>query len=57
LSYKTGQLLDHLGQSVERFLLPALARHLCYTTREDLIPEFSRYASALVSRDFASSLT
>ena len=46
-TYKTGQLLDHLGQSVERCLLLALARHLCYTTREDLIPEFSRYAAAL----------
>jgi hypothetical protein len=46
-TYKTGQLLDHLGQRVERFLLLALARHLCYTTREDLIPEFSGYAAAL----------
>lgn len=48
-TYKTAQLLDHLGQSVERFLLPTLARHLCYTTREDLLPEFSGYAPALAA--------
>ena len=52
-TYKTRQLLEHLGQDVERFLLPALARHLCYTTREDLIPEFSRYASALTAMQHA----
>lgn len=46
-TYKTGQLLDHLGREAERFLLPTLARQLCYTTREDLIPEFSGYTSAL----------
>ncbi len=46
-TYKAGQLLEHLGPEVERFLLPTLARHLCYTTREDLIPKFSHYAPAL----------
>lgn len=48
-TYKTEQLLEHLGPDVERFLLPTLARHLCYTTREDLIPEFSGYAPALAA--------
>ncbi len=30
-------------------MLPTLARHLCYTTREELIPEFSGYAPALAA--------
>lgn len=47
--YKTKQLLDHLGPDIERFLLPTLARHLCYTTREDLIPEFNGYPPALAA--------
>jgi hypothetical protein len=44
---KNGQLLDRAGREVEPFLVPALARHLCYATREDLIPEFRGYAEAL----------
>ncbi len=48
-TYKTEQLIEHLGQDVERFLLPTLARHLCYTTREELIPEFKGYAPALAA--------
>jgi hypothetical protein len=44
---KTAELLDLLGPEMEAFLLPALARHLCYTTREDLLPEFRGYARAL----------
>jgi nitrite reductase/ring-hydroxylating ferredoxin subunit len=42
--YKTRQLIERLGESVELPLRLALARHLCYTTREDLLPEFSAYA-------------
>jgi nitrite reductase/ring-hydroxylating ferredoxin subunit len=45
--YKTRQLLELAGQELEQYLLPALARHLCYTTREDLLPEFKGYAKAL----------
>jgi nitrite reductase/ring-hydroxylating ferredoxin subunit len=44
---KNAQLLGLAGQELEPYLLPALARHLCYATREDLIPEFRGYAEAL----------
>jgi len=44
---KTGELVAALGPSVERPLLLALARHLCYTTREDLLPEFKDYRPTL----------
>jgi nitrite reductase/ring-hydroxylating ferredoxin subunit len=44
---KGAQLLGLAGREVEPYLLPALARHLCYTTREDLIPEFRDYAAVL----------
>ncbi|MAV35280.1 MAG: hypothetical protein CMJ59_07455 [Planctomycetaceae bacterium] len=44
---KTGELIGQLGAACEQWLLPALARHLCYATREDLIPEFNGYAAAL----------
>ena len=47
--YKAGQLLKLAGPELEPFILPSLTRHLCYTTREDLLPEFSEYASALES--------
>jgi nitrite reductase/ring-hydroxylating ferredoxin subunit len=47
--YKTSQLIEHLGVEVESFLLPTLARHLCYTTREDLLPDFRDYAGALAA--------
>jgi nitrite reductase/ring-hydroxylating ferredoxin subunit len=48
---KNAQLLDLAGLELEPYLLPALARHLCYATREDLIPEFRGYAEALASLD------
>jgi nitrite reductase/ring-hydroxylating ferredoxin subunit len=38
--YKNAQLVELAGRELEPYLLPALARHLCYTTREDLLPEF-----------------
>jgi nitrite reductase/ring-hydroxylating ferredoxin subunit len=44
---KAGQLLRLAGGELEPYLLPALARHLCYATREDLLPEFKGYAEAL----------
>ena len=47
--YKASQLIGHLGVEVEPFLLPTLARHLCYTTREDLLPDFRDYAGALAA--------
>ena len=45
--YKCGQLLGLAGQELEPYLLPALARHFCYATREDQIPEFRSYAEVL----------
>lgn len=45
--YKTGQWIDLAGAEVQKPLAVALARSLCYTTREDLLPEFSDYAPAL----------
>ena len=45
--YKAQQLVEHLGTEIEPFLLLPLARHLCYTTREDLLPDFREYAGAL----------
>jgi hypothetical protein len=46
---KTGTLVELLGQSVERYLLPPLTRSICYATREDLIPDFKDYAATLRS--------
>lgn len=46
---KTGELIARLGAECEAWLLPALARHLCYATREDLIPEFKGVAAALAA--------
>jgi hypothetical protein len=45
--FKTGELVEALGPAVEPFLLLPLARHLCYTTREDLLPEFRQYRPTL----------
>lgn len=44
---KNAQFLELAGPELEPYLLPALARHLCYATREDLIPEFREYAAML----------
>jgi len=52
---KTGELIGLLGDSVERFLLLAFTRTLCYATREDLIPDFKDYAA--VSRDLPEPRT
>jgi nitrite reductase/ring-hydroxylating ferredoxin subunit len=45
--YKNAQLIQLAGEALEPWLLPALTRHLCYTTREDLLPEFRGYPGAL----------
>jgi nitrite reductase/ring-hydroxylating ferredoxin subunit len=42
-----GRLIRRLGPDVERPLLQSLLRGIVYATREDLIPEFRRYAAAL----------
>jgi len=44
---KTAELLVLVGSDAERYILPPLARQLCYATREDLIPDFKDYASVL----------
>ena len=44
---KTGQLISHLGPGSQEPLLLALVRSLVYAFREDLIPEFRDYGSAL----------
>jgi hypothetical protein len=43
----TGRLIDRLGPRVEAPLLLALVRSLVNASREDLIPEFRGYATAL----------
>jgi hypothetical protein len=53
---KTAELIDALGGGVERVLVLPLARHLCYTTREDLLPEFKDYAPTLSRLEATNSL-
>lgn len=46
--YKASQVAKILDDpEVDRALLLALIRSLCYTTREDLIPDFKRYSETL----------
>lgn len=49
--YKTGQLIERLGESATEPLLLALVRSLVYASREDLIPEFRAYAGSLAAWD------
>ncbi len=44
---KVPQVLDALGSEIEPYVLLPLARHLAYTSREDLIPEFKAYRPVL----------
>ena len=44
---KAGQLIGGLGPGVESEVILPLTRHLVYTTREDLIPEFKDYRPAV----------
>jgi nitrite reductase/ring-hydroxylating ferredoxin subunit len=46
---KNAQFIELAGPEIEPYLLLALARHLCYTTREDLIPEFRSYGEVLAT--------
>ncbi len=45
--YKTGQLIEDLGEEMTRPLALNLTRHLCFATREDLLPEFRNYGRSL----------
>ncbi len=47
--HKSSELAARVGRDAERALALALARQLCFTTREDLLPEFRGYAEALAS--------
>ncbi len=44
---KVGRLIDRLGRRVAAPLLSSLVRSLVYATREDQIPEYRGYATAL----------
>lgn len=44
---KAGQLIGHLGTSIESFVIPSLARSVTFATREDLLPEFKDYSNVL----------
>lgn len=53
--YKAGELLKLIGPEATLPLTLSLVRHLIYTSREDLIPEFSHYGAALVNWDSAGN--
>ena len=46
-TFKTSQLVEVVDDDAEKRLCLAIARHLCYTTREDLLPEFRSYGELL----------
>jgi len=46
-TYKASQLVDALGPAVMEPVALSLIRYLCNSTREDLIPEFRPYTTAL----------
>ncbi len=45
--YKAKQAIEELGEQIKGPLLKALVRNLIYARREDLLPEFRQYASAI----------
>lgn len=45
--HKTGELLDHIGHDALPELLLPVTRMLCYTTRDDLLPDFRAYGESL----------
>ncbi len=45
--YKSATLIEFLGNEVEKPLILSLVRSLCYTTRDDLLPEFKEYPTYL----------
>ncbi len=49
--YKAGELLKLIGEEATLPLTLSLVRHLIYTSREDLIPEFRQYGVALINWD------
>lgn len=49
--YKASQVLDLADNEIARYLILPLARHLCYATREDLIPEFKTYGESIGRMD------
>lgn len=46
---KTGSLIERLGDAVMAPLLRSLVREFVYTTREEYLPEFRSYATALAN--------
>ena len=52
---KAGQLIEALGEAVQAPVLLALTRSLARARREDLIPEFRSYASAVAAWGEAGS--
>lgn len=53
--YKAGNLVKFLGYEVEKPLLLSLVRSLCYSTREDLLPEFKEYSNYLEKLTFVEN--
>ena len=52
---KSRQLCDSLNDAdIDRYLALSLVRHLCYTTREDLLPEFKKYKSTVEALEQSS---
>lgn len=45
--YKMRTLVEHLGDPIIPYLVLPLVRSLCYTTREDLLPDFKMYTPTL----------
>lgn len=54
---KAGELIERLGPVSAEPILLLLVRHLVYASREDLIPEFRAYASALEAWDSSGAMT
>jgi nitrite reductase/ring-hydroxylating ferredoxin subunit len=44
---KAGQLIQQLGEKVQAPVLRSLVREMIYASREDLLPEFRRYAPSI----------
>ncbi|TNE48072.1 MAG: Rieske (2Fe-2S) protein [Deltaproteobacteria bacterium] len=51
---KVGFLLEHLSLSSPAVLLLPLVRSFCYSTREDLLPDFRKYAENLADTPILS---
>ena len=53
--YKASVLIQTFGNTIEKQVVLGLARNLCRTTREDLLPEFKNYHTFLAECHFAPS--